>query len=231
MPFALGLSRRLTGANVGPSPEPAESRPPDLAAELRVLRSRQLLLAMLFAALINGGTFAAFTFLAPVATGVAGLGAAWIPVVLVLFGAGSFLGVMIAGRLSDRQPGLVIGVGGPLLAAGWAALALLAAHPVAFLSLVLAQGVLSFAVGSTLITRVLYAATAAPTTGGSYAAAALNIGATAGPALGAAALTTRAGATAPIWIAAELTAVALAARFSPWWTESRCSEPIKRPRR
>ncbi|GAB2602057.1 chloramphenicol resistance protein [Paractinoplanes abujensis] len=222
VPAAFGISRRPAGADDGSAP--------DLADEVRQLGSPRLVLALLLAALVNGGTFAAFTFLAPVATGVAGLGEAWIAVVLVLFGAGSFLGVVIAGRLSDRRPGLVIGVGGPLLAAGWSALALTAAHPAVFLTLALTQGGLSFAVGSTLITRVLYAATGAPTMGGAYATAALNAGAAAGPALAAAVLATGAGVTAPVWVAVALTAAALAVKFAPWWTGSRRPDPIKRPR-
>lgn len=86
----------------------------------------------------------------------------------------------------------------------------LAAHPVALLSLVFVQGGLAFAVGSTVIARVLYAAAGAPTMGSSYATAALNVGAAAGPAIGAAAFAAGAGALAPVWIAVVLTGVALA---------------------
>ena len=94
----------------------------------RTAGTPRLILAMALGALINGGTFAAFTFLAPVVTEVAGLDAGWVSVALVLFGIGSFLGVTIAGRLSDRHPGLVLAVGGPLLLAGWIAMALVASH-------------------------------------------------------------------------------------------------------
>ncbi|WOC13714.1 Cmx/CmrA family chloramphenicol efflux MFS transporter [Gordonia sp. MP11Mi] len=186
---------------------------PRLRAELGQLRSRRLLLTMTLGALVNGGTFAAFTFLAPVATDTAGLGDAWISVVLVMFGVGSFLGVTVAGRLSDHRPGLVLAVGGPLLLTGWIALGSVASHPAPFVVLVLVQGLLSFGVGSTLIARVLYAADCAPTMGGSYATAALNIGAAAGPVLGALGLATGAGALAPVWAAAALTGVALVVMF------------------
>jgi DHA1 family chloramphenicol resistance protein-like MFS transporter len=64
-----------------------------------------------------------------------------------------------------------------------------------------AGGALSFAVGGTLITRILRQATGAPTMAGSYATAALNVGATAGPVL--------AGAMNPFRVAAALVAVAL----------------------
>ncbi|UMG91852.1 hypothetical protein [Nocardioides sp. TF02-7] len=86
---------------------------------------------------------------------------------------------------------------------------LLAAHPAALLVLVSTQGALAFAVGSTLIARVLYAAVDAPTMGGAYATAALNVGAVAGPAMGAASLATSAGELGPVWVAIGLTAVTL----------------------
>ncbi|WP_337003806.1 MULTISPECIES: Cmx/CmrA family chloramphenicol efflux MFS transporter [unclassified Microbacterium] len=200
---ARGVSRTADAAE-------GSSASPSLRSELRQLATPHLLLPMGIGALINGGTFAAFTFLAPVVIETAGLAEIWVPVALVLFGVGSFLGVTLAGRLSDRQPGLVLFVGGPLLLTGWVVLAALASVPAALLALVFVQGVLSFAVGSTVITRVLYAASGAPTMGGSYATAALNVGAAVGPVLGAVALSAGWGLRAPFWVASVLTAAALA---------------------
>ena len=206
IPAAVGVIRGVTN-NGGRSETSATS--PRLRVELSQLATPRLILAMALGALINGGTFAAFTFLAPIVTETAGLAEAWVSVALVMFGIGSFLGVTIAGRLSDQRPGLVLAVGGPLLLTGWIVLAVVASHPVALIVLVLVQGFLSFGVGSTLITRVLYAASGAPTMGGSYATAALNIGAAAGPVLGALGLATGLGLLAPVWVASVLTAIAL----------------------
>lgn len=206
LPAVVGVVRGIPRASVHAGPDAAT---PTLRHELRELTSPRLLLAMLLGALVNGGTFAAFTFLAPIVTETAGLDAGWVSVALVLFGVGSFLGVTIAGRLSDHHPGLVLGIGGPLLLAGWFAVALVASHPVPLLALVFVQGMLSFGVGSTLIARVLYAASGAPTMGGAYATAALNVGAAVGPVLGGLALTTDAGLLGPVWIAVAMTAAAL----------------------
>ncbi|WP_148239398.1 Cmx/CmrA family chloramphenicol efflux MFS transporter [Ruania zhangjianzhongii] len=206
IPAAIGVARGISPKS-GQSATSASS--PRLRAELSQLATPRLILAMALGALINGGTFAAFTFLAPVVTETAGLAEGWVSVVLVMFGIGSFLGVTIAGRLSDQQPGLVLAVGGPLLLTGWIMVTFAAPDPVALILLVLVQGFLSFGVGSTLITRVLYAASGAPTMGGSYATAALNIGAAAGPVLGAVGLATGLGLLAPVWVASALTAIAL----------------------
>lgn len=209
VPAALGVVRGIAGERGRLAHDAAVPR---LRVEFGRLRSPRLILALVLAALINAGTFAALTFLAPVVTEVANVGEVLVALALASFGFGSFLGVTIAGRLSDRHPRVVLAVGGPLLLTGWIVLASIASHPVALLVLVLVQGVLAFAVGSTLITRVLYASAGAPTMGGAYATAALNVGAAAGPALGALSfvLATELGALAPIWVAAALTAIALA---------------------
>ncbi|MFD7416392.1 Cmx/CmrA family chloramphenicol efflux MFS transporter [Kitasatospora purpeofusca] len=186
---------------------------PALRSELAQLKRPRLLLVMLLGAVVNAATFAGFTFLAPVVTGTAGLGELWIPVVLALFGAGSFAGVTVAGRWSDRRPGPVVAVVGPLLLVGWPALAVLADRPAALLALVFVQGALSFALGSTLITRVLYEATAAPTLAGSCATAALNTGAVVGPLVAATTLGTAAGDLGPFWASGLLVLVALLVAF------------------
>ncbi|MBX7555533.1 MFS transporter [Streptomyces sp. tea 10] len=207
VPAAIGIAAGFT-AQADDSPR-EESFSTSLRVELAQLASPRLLLTMLLAALVNAGTFATLTFLAPIVTETAGLSQWWVSVALVLFGVGSFIGVTVAGRLSDARPGIVIVGGGSVLVLGWVALALFATNPVALLGLVFAQGVLGFAVGSTLITRVLYAAASAPTMAGSYATAALNVGAAAGPVLAAAALGVMPGALGPVWVAVIVTAAAL----------------------
>lgn len=209
LPAALGI---LKGIPAGRAKEEATGRPA-LRAELAQLTRSRLILVMLLGALVNAATFAGFTFLAPVVTDTARLGELWIPVVLMLFGAGSFVGVTAAGRLSDQRPGLVIGVGGPLLLIGWPALAVLADEPVALFALAFVQGALSFALGSTLITRVLYEAAGAPTMAGSYATAALNVGAAVGPLIAAMTLSTEVGNLGPLWASGLLVAIALLIAF------------------
>ncbi|MFI2763490.1 Cmx/CmrA family chloramphenicol efflux MFS transporter [Streptomyces echinatus] len=209
LPAAIGV---LTGIPARPV-ETDEPGGPTLRAELGQLKRPRLLMVMLLGALVNAATFASLTFLAPVVTGTAGLGELWISAALVLFGVGSFAGVTVAGRLSDRRPGTVLAVGGPALLVGWPALAVLADKPVALLALVFVQGALSFALGGTLITRVLYEAAGAPTMAGSYATAALNIGAAAGPLVAATTLGTPAGHLGPLWASGLLVALALLVAF------------------
>jgi DHA1 family chloramphenicol resistance protein-like MFS transporter len=202
LPAALGVLRGL--------PTTASSEQTEhLRAELRELRRSRLLLVMCLGALVNAATFGALTYIGLLVTATAGLGTPWIAVALVLFGLGSFIGVTAAGRFSDRRPGAVIMATGPLLLLGWCALGLWAAAPAALLALAFVQGALAFAVGSTLIARVLYEAGGAPTMAGSYATAALNVGAAAGPVIAGAMLHTGAAERGPVGAAAILVAAAL----------------------
>lgn len=224
-PAAYGILRGV------PHGRPEEAAPggPALRTELAQLARPRLLLVMLLGALVNAATFAGFTFLAPVVTDVAGLDEVWVPVVLVLFGAGSFVGVSAAGQLADRSPGPLIGVTGALLHLAWPAAALFAHRPAALFVLAFVLGALSFALGSTLITRVLYEASAAPTLAGSYATAALNVGAVCGPLVAAVALSTPLGPEGPLWASGALVCVALIIAFPRWTavTGSRCAELVK----
>ncbi|MGW9351276.1 Cmx/CmrA family chloramphenicol efflux MFS transporter [Nocardiopsis flavescens] len=205
------------GADGTPGAEGAAARDarsragaPGLGAEFAVLRRARLLVALLLGVLVNGATFCAFTYLAPLVTDTAGLSPAAVPAVLALFGAGAFAGVRLAGRFADLYWRALLGWGGGALLLGWGLLAAVAAHPAALLALVPLQGALSFAVGGTLIARVMANAAGAPTMGGSFATAALNLGAATGPVLGGAAFAA-AGARGPVLVAAALVLAALAA--------------------
>ncbi|WP_060883482.1 Cmx/CmrA family chloramphenicol efflux MFS transporter [Streptomyces caniscabiei] len=205
LPAALGILKGVPAA----AGRAETTGGPALRTELAQLARPRLLLVMALGALVNAATFGSFTFLAPLVTGTAGLDEPWIPLVLVLFGAGSLVGVTVAGRLSDRRPGAVVAAGGPLLLIGWPLLAVSAHMPLALCVLVFALGALSFALGGTLITRVLHEAVEAPTMAGSYATAALNIGAAVGPLLAATTLDTAAGNRGPLWASGLLVALTL----------------------
>ncbi|MFD4663636.1 Cmx/CmrA family chloramphenicol efflux MFS transporter [Streptomyces halstedii] len=204
LPAAFALLRAVPGGRAGDGP-PASAR-----TELRALARPRLLLTLLVMALVQGATFCTFSYLEPLVTRVTGFGAGWVPVVLALFGAGSFAGVTLAGRLADSRPKAVIGTGLVALTAGWAALALTAARPAAALVLVLVQGALAFGTGTALISRVFQQAPEAPTLAGSFATAAFNVGAAAGPWLGGLALGAGLGFRAPVWVSALLMGAALA---------------------
>lgn len=177
--------------------------------ELRALRSARLLLTLLLGALVNGATFCTFTYLAPLSTRIGGVTQAWVPAVLALFGLGSYVGVTVSGRIADMRPVSVLAGGGVALCGGWALFAVVAGNTAAFLVLVFVQGVLSFGVGSALISQALYAGEDAPTLAGACATAAFNVGAAVGPWAGGVTIGAGWGLRSPVAVSALLVLIAL----------------------
>ncbi|WP_433166039.1 Cmx/CmrA family chloramphenicol efflux MFS transporter [Kribbella sp. CA-247076] len=169
---------------------------------------RCLVVLLALGALVNGATFCSFTYLTPVVTDVTALGDGWVPVMLALFGLGSFAGVTLAGRYADRRDHRLAFVAGSTLLLGWGVFTLTASIPAATVVLVITQGLLSFAVGSTLISHALYAGSASPVLTGGLATASLNVGAALGPALGGAAIAAT-DYRAPLWVSTLLVGTAL----------------------
>ncbi|MCD2104313.1 MFS transporter [Rhodococcus erythropolis] len=211
-----------------PAEPPTESTP-NAKRELSSLRSRKLQLMLILGALINGATFCSFTYMAPTLTDISGFDSRWIPLLLGLFGLGSFIGVSVGGRLADTRPFQLLAVGSAALLTGWIVFALTASHPAVTLVMLFVQGALSFAVGSTLISQVLYAADGAPTLGGSFATAAFNVGAALGPALGGLAIGMGLSYRAPLWTSAALVTLAIvigAATLSLWRRPASVQETV-----
>ncbi|MGA4847656.1 Cmx/CmrA family chloramphenicol efflux MFS transporter [Streptomyces sp. G5(2025)] len=205
VPAVLAIGRAVPAGTAGAP----DATAPSAVGELRALRGPRLVITLLLGALVNGATFCTFTYLAPLVTKVTGLGSGWVPVVLALFGIGSFIGVSLGGRVADVRPVPLL-VGGSLaLLAGWVLLAVTAASAVAVLVLVLVQGALAFGVGSTLISQALYAATGAPTLAGGFATAAFNVGGAIGPWCGGLAIFAGLGYRSPLWVSALLVTAAL----------------------
>lgn len=208
----------LVAVAVGTPTRPAGdgAQPARALDELAVLRRPRLQVTLALAVLVNSATFGTLTFLAVLATSRAGLPEALTPGLLAAFGVGAFGGVTAAGRLGDRYGRTAVGLGTPLLVVGWLAMVPGSTDGVAIWLLTALLGALSFGVGSVLIARVMAQADGAATLGGSFATAALNVGAVAGPLLCGLALE-RAGAGAvPL-----TSAVASALAALVWWLSAR----------
>lgn len=201
---ATGASGAVEGAGAVETSEHPSAR-----EELRSLTGRHVLLTLLVMALVQGATFCAFSYLEPLATRVTGLGAGWVPALLALFGAGSLVGVTLSGRVADARRSTLVVAGMVSLALGWMALALSAVSPVATVALVFVQGMLAFGTGSAMISQVFQLAPGAPTLAGSFATAAFNVGAAAGPWLGGLTIDAGFGFRSPVWVSAALMALAL----------------------
>ncbi|AIB14278.1 MFS sugar transporter (plasmid) [Azospirillum argentinense] len=100
---ALGVIGALGVAALVPA---KLSQPPaaGLATQVRVLAKPRLLLAFAITALGYGGTFVAFTYLAPILETITGFSSGTVSLVLVLYGAAIAVGNMVGGKLANRNP-------------------------------------------------------------------------------------------------------------------------------
>ncbi|CAO3353255.1 MFS transporter [Azospirillum palustre] len=100
---ALGIVGGLGVAALVPA---RLSQPPaaGLGTQLGVLAKPRLLLAFAITALGYGGTFVAFTFLAPILETITGFSNSTVSLVLVLYGAAIAVGNVVGGRLANRRP-------------------------------------------------------------------------------------------------------------------------------
>lgn len=206
---------------VRPAPRTQRSAGGSLRAEWRALRLPRVRVALILGGFVNAATFATFTYLAVITTDIGGAGPAWIPIVLALFGIGSFLGVTLGGRYTDRNAHIIIAAGSIALPAIWTITALIAHSLPGILIMTTIAGATSFAVGSTWISLIVTAATpTAPHLSGAFATTALNVGAATGPALAALAITTTETPTSAPWTSTALaaTALAIATRTRRHWT-------------
>lgn len=87
-----------------------------LLQELSALRKGRVWEMMLVAAIGVGSIFAIYTFIGPIVTDVARLGAGMIPIALAVFGIGMTAGNVVGGRMADAYParGIIAGYGSAL---------------------------------------------------------------------------------------------------------------------
>jgi predicted MFS family arabinose efflux permease len=79
------------------------SKPASLLAQMQVLAQPRLLLVYAMTAVGYGGSFIAFTFLAPILQQVAGFGESAVGVVMLVYGVSVAVGNIWGGRLADRR--------------------------------------------------------------------------------------------------------------------------------
>lgn len=81
----------------------ANSKPASLLTQLAVLKRPRLLLVYAMTALGYGGSFIAFTYLAPILQEVSGFSAASVSLVMLVYGVSVAFGNIWGGKLADRQ--------------------------------------------------------------------------------------------------------------------------------
>ncbi len=182
---------------------------PKLRSELAAFRSGQVWLSLLVTMLAFGGMFGAFTYIAYTLTEVSGFAAGAVPWLLVLFGAGLFVGNWIGGKAADRSIDGTLLVFVSALVVVLIGFALVAANGPATVVALFLMGGLGFGTVPGLQSRIMGYASSAPTLASGANIAAFNAGNALGAWAGGLGIAAGLGYTSPIWIGAALSALAL----------------------
>lgn len=119
--------------------------PAGLAAQAAVLKKPRLLLVYAMTTLGYGGSFIAFTYLAPILERVAGFGGGAVGLVMLVYGVSVAFGNIWGGKLADRKgPVRALQIVFALLAGVLVLLTFTATSKIAVLATVLAWGAVAF---------------------------------------------------------------------------------------
>ncbi|MHA7134130.1 MFS transporter [Oerskovia turbata] len=181
-----------------------------VAQELAALRNGPLWISFVGGAVGFGGMFAVYSYVAPTLTGVTGLSAGLVPLVLAIFGLGMTGGTILGGRLADRNVLGAVWTGFGSTAAALVAFALTGHSPVAAVASLFLLGVTSQVLGLALQTRLMDLSPGAPSLGAALCHSALNVGNANGAFLGGLVIAAGWGYLAPAWTGLALTLAGLA---------------------
>ncbi len=140
----LGVVAIAGSAMLVPSTIP-NSKPSSVMAQLAVLKKPRLLLVYAITALGYGGSFIAFTYLAPILQEVAGFAPSSVGLVMLVYGVSVAIGNIWGGKLADKHgPIRALQVVFALLALVLLVLTFTAANPYLVIATVLAWGAVAF---------------------------------------------------------------------------------------
>ncbi len=189
---------------------------PSMREQLVALRRPAVWAALLTTLLGYGGVFTSYVYIAPQYTRVTGLSSGWITPLLLLFGAGLFLGNNLGGRLADRR--LMPSVLGTIatLAVTLFAMTWLIQNTVTAVIGTFVFGVAAFSVVAPLQLRVMNAAGHAPDVASAANISAFTLGSALGIYLGGAAIDGGLGLASVNWVGGLISATGLVIAVLSW---------------
>lgn len=180
-----------------------------LRAELADLRSARLWLVLAACVTTTGGVLAAYSYIAPVLTDQAGVPVTLVPLVLTVFGIGSFVGTLLGGRLGDAHPHVVTIVTPAVTTLVLLGIALLSGSAPVLIALVALLGLFGLSANGVLIHLAVTQAGRAATMGSALSVAAFNAGTAVSTGLAGVALTSPLGLDGPAAVGTVVVALTL----------------------
>ncbi len=213
---ALGVVSLVAIALLVPRDSAHEGRSGSLLAEIKVLGREPVYSSLLIIMAQTVGQFALFTYISPLLTGVSLVPADAIPWLLLVFGVGSTIGVLLGGRLADwKLMGSLVGILSLQVVIHLLMVAFIGS-PWIMAALVLLWGGTAFAFGSPVQTRILSNTQDAPLLAASLIPSAFNIAIAAGAWLGGALIDAGQSYAVLPWTGVIGTAIAVAIAVLSW---------------
>ena len=181
----------------------------NLGREFSVFKRLQVWLSALLSVLSFGGVIGGFTYIAFTLTQVSGFDSKTVPWLLVLFGAGTFVGNIYGGKAADKSLNKSLGTILLTLTLVMAAFALFAQSQIMTVILLVLMGTVGLATAPGLQLRMMKYASDAPTVASGTNIAAFNIGNALGAFLGGMALENGYGFVSPLWVGSALSLFAV----------------------
>ncbi|MFC7505804.1 MFS transporter [Nocardioides sp. CPCC 206347] len=186
-----------------------EAAPAGVRSELSAFASPQVWFSIAVTVLGYGGMFGGFTYIAFTLTEVSGFSSGAVPLLLVLFGVGLFIGNLVGGRAADRNVVRTLVVLLAALTVVLAGFALTAGNKPMTVAALLLMGAVGFGTVPALQMRVMAYADRAPTLASGANIAAFNLGNALGAWIGGLTLAAGLGYTSPLWAGAGVTGLGL----------------------
>lgn len=194
-----------------------------LRAELRVFQRPTLWMIMATSTLIIGATFAAFSYFAPILTGVTGFDESVVPLLLLGYGAATVIGNIVVGRLAQSHTISVIVVGLLLNVIFLVSFALLADLPAVAIIAIAGIGLVGITLNPAMITRVQRAGNTGSLVQTVHSSC-ITLGVVVGSWIGGMSINSY-GLRAPLWVGAGLAVLALVAMAPAAVAASRRTPP------
>jgi MFS transporter, DHA1 family, inner membrane transport protein len=197
----------------------------DLRSQLRALRRPPVWVSLLMTLFGYGGVFTTYVYIAPQLTEAAGFGRVWVTPLLLLFGAGLFVGNLLGGKLADRHPmGSVVGTIGALSVTLFAMTVLIETQVTAAVGMFL-LGFVAWSVVAPLQLRIVTKAGDAPDISSAANISAFTLGSALGIYLGGLAIDGGLGLTSVNWVGGFLSLGGFALALLSWlWLDRRYDE-------
>lgn len=180
---------------------------PSVRAEITSLKDVRVWLVFAGAAIVCGSALAVYSFIAPLLTENSGLDASVVPLVLVVYGVGAFIGSNLGGSLGGKHPYVVLWTSASATFIVLVSLFVFSHNAPVTIILVGLLGLFGMSTNPILIGMAVRFADHAPTLASALATSAFNFGTAVGSWLAGIALKSDLGASGPVLVGAIIAAL------------------------